>query len=122
MAQQLVEGVERFDVFYLAQLQTGHVARLTAQQVQAISDGGDSNSDGAIDGITGCTLPSSIREVPQYQMANDPGCLWRSVYAIEVNLLLNTVENSSQMVTGLPAEKMYRREFSAIVPIRNYTL
>lgn len=143
VAQQLVEGVERFDVFYLAQLQTGHVARLTAAEVQAVQDGGDSDSNNSIDNIVGCSLPPSIKEVPQFQMANNSGCLWRSIYAIEVNLLLNTVVNSSQvgddrfiyspdgnapqdpstgLVTGLPAEKMYRREFSAIVPIRNYTL
>jgi hypothetical protein len=76
-------------------------------------------------------------------MPNDAGCLWRSIYAIEIYMLLNTVNDSSMLstdsyiysidgptpqdpstglLTGLPAERMYRREFSAIVPIRNYTL
>jgi type IV pilus assembly protein PilW len=143
VAQPIVEGVERFDVFYLAQLQTGRVARLTADQVQLIQDGGDQNNDGLIDGDNGCTLPSTIPDFTGFDMPNDPGCLWRSIYAIEVHLLLNTVNDSSLacdevftysvdptnpqnpctgLVTGLPAERMYRREFSAIVPIRNYTL
>ncbi len=29
---------------------------------------------------------------------------------------------SGGLTTGLPSERMYRREFSAIVPIRNYAL
>ncbi|MEZ5472564.1 MAG: PilW family protein [Marinicella sp.] len=143
IAQPIVEGVERFDVFYLAQLQTGRVARLTANQVQQVSGGGDVNNDGAIDGDNGCTLPSTLPDYPGFHMANDQGCLWRSIYAIEVHLLLNTVNDSSLnnnevfrysvdssnpqnpaggLVTGLPAERMFRREFSAVVPIRNYTL
>lgn len=143
VAQQLVEGVERFDVFYLAQLQTGRVARLTADQVQLVQGGGDVNQDNAIDGDLGCTLPSTISQIPNFHLPNDQGCLWRSIYAIEVYMLLNTVNDSSVedddryvysvdptnpqnpsggMVTGLPGERMYRKEFSAIVPIRNYTL
>ncbi|WP_162846893.1 prepilin-type N-terminal cleavage/methylation domain-containing protein [Marinicella litoralis] len=143
VTQQIVEGVERFDVFYLAQLQTGVVVRLTADQVQSVSGGGDLNNDGAIDGDLGCTLPATIPDFVGFHMPNDPGCLWRSIYAVELYLLLNTVNDSSNldndsyiysvdqatpqdpsdgMLTGLPAERMYRREFSAIVPIRNYTL
>jgi len=143
VAQQIVEGVERFDVFYLAQLQTGVVARLTADQVQSVTGGGDLNNDGLIDGHVGCTLPSTIPDYIGYHMPNDAGCLWRSIYAVEIYMLLNTVNDSSTLsndryiysvdgatpqdpstglLTGLPAERMYRREFSAIVPIRNYTL
>lgn len=143
VARQIIEGVERFDVFYLAQLQTGKVARLTADQVQLIEGGGDLNSDGMIDQDNGCILPPTIPDFTQYHLPNDPGCLWRSIYAIEVHLLLNTVNDSSVvtddrfnysvdpenpqdptegLLTGLPSERMYRREFSAVVPIRNYTL
>lgn len=143
--QQLVQGVERFDVFYLAQTQTGHVVRLTADEVQAVQGGGDNDNNGSVDTINACTIPprTNLGTFTGYDMANDPGCLWRSVYAIEVHLLLNTVNNSSTVTddryiytpdgntpqnptaglpSGLPAERMYRREFTAIVPVRSYTL
>lgn len=143
--QQLVEGVERFDVFYLAQTQTGHVARLTANQVQAVQGGGDVNNDGAIDSTTGCSLPPKSEATPTgSQLANGQGCLWRSIYAMEIHLLLNTVNDSSMIETetfiyspdsinrqtpaqplvpsDLDRERMYRREFTATIPIRSYTL
>lgn len=143
VAQQLVEGVERLDVFYLAQLQTGHVARLTADQVQSVSGGGDVNNDGAIDTLQGCIIQPATHSLNNLSLANDAGCLWRSIYAIEVHLLLNTVANSTTLdnevfiyspdglvpqdpstglATGMPAERMHRKEFSAIVPVRSYTL
>ncbi len=143
-AQQLVEGVERFDVFYLAQLQTGHVVRMTANQVEAIQGGGDADGDGDIDGVQGCILPPDVKYLGgNVTLANGPGCLWRSIYAIEVHLLMNTVNNSSSvdddrfiyspdgltpqsptsgLASGLSPERMYRREFTAIVPVRSYTL
>lgn len=141
--QQLVEGVERFDVFYLAQLQTGHVVRFTAAQVQSISGGGDADGDDVMEGIVGCIKPPGVEDIPGVKLANGAGCLWRSIYAIEVHLLLNTVNNSAPTDTetfiytpdslnrvappatlpsGLPRERMYRREFTAIVPVRSYTL
>ena len=144
--QLIVEGVERFDLFYLAQLQTGEVARLTAGQVEAVTGGGDINSDGAVDVRQGCIQPPRVSPATKalgLGIANDAGCLWRSIYAVEINLLLNTVNNSSQLDTdsfiytpdgnaaqkpttllpsGLPRERMYRRQFSAVVPIRSYTL
>ena len=146
VSQVLVEGVERFDVFYLAQLQTGHVARLTAAQVEGVNGGGDVDGNGFIDGVQGCTQPPRVSSAVGAQnlgLANDNGCLWRSIYAIEVNLLLNTVNNSSTvdddtfvytpdstdrqnptagLPSGLPPERMYRREFNAVVPVRSYTL
>lgn len=136
-AQQLVEGVERMDVFYLAQLQTGHVARLTAAQVQTISNGGDFST------YAGCIItPRAKGYAGNGRLANDAGCLWRSIYAIEVHLLMNTVNDSTtasnetyiyspdgstrQTPTSLPSGlnpgRMYRREFTAIVPIRSYGL
>ena len=141
--QQLVEGVERFDVFYLAQTQTGHVVRLTANQVQNVQGVGDVDGDEAMDGIMGCIKPPAVDYIPGVQLANGNGCLWRSIYALEVHLLLNTVNNSATTETetfiytadslnrvtppatlpsGLPRERMYRREFTAIVPVRSYTL
>ncbi|KAA3642557.1 MAG: prepilin-type N-terminal cleavage/methylation domain-containing protein [Proteobacteria bacterium] len=142
--QQLVEGVERFDVFYLAQTQTGHVVRLTADEVQAVQGGGDVNKDGAMDSTTGCILPPKSEATPSgTQLANGSGCLWRSIYAMEIHLLLNTVNDSSMvedevfiyspdgltpqtpgttLTSGLDRERMYRREFTATVPIRSYAL
>ncbi|MCX7544583.1 PilW family protein [Marinicella gelatinilytica] len=135
--QQLVQGVERFNVFYLAQLQTGHVARLTADQVQAIQDGGNATIDGCIIPPNSEALPGGVR------LANGQGCLWRSIYAMEVHMLLNTVNDSSMkqdetyiyspdsdarqtpastLPSGLSRDRMYRREFTAIIPIRSYTL
>ncbi len=141
--QQMVEGVERFDVFYLAQTQTGHVLRLTADQVQNVVGGGDTTNDDIMEGIMGCIKPPGVDYISDVQLANGPGCLWRSIYAIEVHLLLNTVNNSATNETetyiytpdslnrvspppilpsGLPRDRMYRREFTAIVPVRSYTL
>lgn len=142
--QQIVEGVERFDLFYLAQLQTGEVVRMTAAQVQAINGGGDLDLNGAIDGPNGCTIPPRITSgLSGLGLANNAGCLWRSIYAVEVHMLFNTVNNSSTvnddryvytpdgvtpqdpssgLVSGLDGERMYRREFTAVVPIRSYTL
>ncbi|WP_179952169.1 prepilin-type N-terminal cleavage/methylation domain-containing protein [Marinicella rhabdoformis] len=144
LVQQLVEGVERLDFFYLVQLQTGHVVRMTADQVNQVTGGGDLDNDGALDSIQGCVTPPKVDYLPSGAgLANDRGCLWRSVYAVEVHLLLNTVNNSSSEETepfiyspdgttpqtpgavlpnGLDRGKMYRREFTAIIPIRSYTL
>jgi len=146
VAQQLVEGVERFDVYYLAQTQTGHVVRLTANQVQSVSGGGDLNSDDAMDTMIGCINPPVIAEPTQInnvQLANGQGCLWRSIYAMEIHVLMNTVNDSSMiqdevfiyspdgttvqtpsatLPSGLDRERMYRREFTATIPIRSYTL
>jgi len=144
VSQQLVEGVERFDVFYLAQLQTGHVARLTADEVNSMSGGGDNDGDGKIDDHMGCIIqPTTTNLTNSIKLANGPGCLWRSIYAIEVHLLLNTVNDSSLeeddrfiytpdslnlqspesgLASGLDGGRMYRREFSAVVPVRSYTL
>ena len=143
--QQLVEGVERFDVFYLAQLQTGRVARLTADQINTVQGGGSASLDSnVVTGDNGCILPPDITSnYGNISLANGPGCLWRSIYAIEVHLLLNTVNSSSVndedrfiytpdgltpqiptsgLPSGLPADRMYRREFTSIVPVRSYSL
>ncbi len=141
--QEMVQGVERLDFFYMVQLQTGRVARLTADQVHNFSGGGDLDRDGRVDGNLGCIRPPTTPLYPGVSVSNDDGCLWRSVFAIEVHLLLNTVEDASMadnevyvyspdglspqnpqggLVSGLDGERMYRREFKAVVPIRSYTL
>lgn len=141
--QQLVEGVERFDIFYLVQLQTGHVIRMTADEMDSIEGGGDTTGNGEVDTMYGCIKPPESKFMPNAAIANSPGCLWRSVYAIEVHLLMNTVNNSSiseteryiytvdgpnvqsppaTLPSGLPRDRMHRKEFTAIVPVRSYTL
>jgi hypothetical protein len=77
------------------------------------------------------------------QLANGQGCLWRSIYAMEIHVLMNTVNDSSMsqseefiyspdgttvqtpgntLPSGVDRERMYRREFTATIPIRSYTL
>ncbi len=135
--QQLVEGVERMDLFYLAQIYTGEVVRLTADEVQDVSGGPLGEPDAA------CILPPPVSYLTNKRLSNDAGCLWRSIYAIEVHLLMNTVDNSATtddepfiytpdsvnpqtplatLPSDLPRERMYRREFTAVVPIRSYAL
>lgn len=142
IVQQLVEGVERFDVFYLAQVQTGEVVRLTADQVQGMQGGGITNT-GTVSGPNGCIIPARVTHEASLGLNNDQGCLWRSIYAIEIHLLLNTVNDSSMldnevyiyspdslsaqnpsagMPNNLQPGRMHRKEFSAIVPVRSYTL
>jgi hypothetical protein len=120
------------------------VTRLTADQVQDVDGGGDINLDGAMDNKQGCILPPKSEATPGgTQLANSKGCLWRSIYAMEIHLLLNTVNDSSmseeevysyypdgtdknkptaKLTSGLDRERMYRREFTATIPIRSYTL
>ncbi len=133
ITQQLVEGVEQFDLFYLAQLNDGTVARLTADQVDGVSGSGSQE----------CVTPPDTSFMGATKLNNGQGCLWRSIYAIEVHMLLNTVNNSATSETepyrysidglnlqtpdpilanGLARERMYRKEFTAIIPVRSYTL
>ncbi len=129
--QLIVEGVERFDVTYLVQLADGGVAEMTADQVETQQ------------GAAICVQPPKFITQNGLTMANGPGCLWRSVYAVRVHMLLNTVVDSSPsdnepfvytpdgtavqdpsggLVSGLEPGRMHRREFSATVPIRGYVL
>ncbi len=123
-AQELVEGVERLDFRYRVVDRTGGVHVLTADQVQ-------SNVGPA--GVIECQRP------PEGLIGLEPGCLWRSVQAVHVGLLVNTVENvlpqpsgnytysienevdvpsSTPMLNGLPPERMLRREFQSVVSLR----
>lgn len=126
-AQELVEGVERFDVLYGVRNGSANVRFLTAAQVDALG------SSGAVAECVG---------------AAEPGCGWRSVTSVEVYLLANTVDNVSPtgddefryswlntgaannagvfenpqdlgtLRNGLPAGRMLRREFRTTVSLR----
>ncbi|HJU38716.1 MAG TPA: PilW family protein, partial [Tahibacter sp.] len=118
--QEIAEGVERLDFLYGVENANGEIAFLDAAQVQALA-----NCPAAPEGV-----------------AIEPGCGWRSVKSIEVHLLLNTVNDvgvadvdtsyryaidgpdirtpPAQLPSGLPAGRMMRREFVALVTVRNF--
>jgi type IV pilus assembly protein PilW len=126
--EEIVQGVERMDFKYGIDAFNGSTYFLTADQV-------DANTLGlacppAPPGFNKLVLPEA-------------GCLWRAVKSIDVSLLLNTVNNLhpsteeekylySQSATaglqtpapvlpsGLPKGRMLRREFRALVSVRNY--
>jgi type IV pilus assembly protein PilW len=123
-AQELVEGVERFDLLYGVQDGLGRTRYLTAAQVDALAAG--SQCVGTV----------------------EPGCGWRSVKSIEAYLLVNTVDDISPTGTdefryswlntgvanaagtfenpvvlgtlrnGLPPGRMLRREFRTTISLR----
>jgi type IV pilus assembly protein PilW len=120
-AQELVEGVERFDLLYGVLNGAGNTRYLTAAQVDALA-----------------TCVGIV----------EPGCGWRSVKSIEVYLLANTVDDISPTGTdefryswlntgvanaagtfenpavlgtlrnGLPPGRMLRREFRTTISLR----
>ncbi|MFN7552251.1 MAG: PilW family protein [Pseudomonadota bacterium] len=124
-AQELVEGVERFDLLYGVMNSAGNTRFLTAQQVDALAAGGE---------CVGMV---------------EPGCGWRAVRSVEVYLLVNTVDDVSPvgndefryswlntgaannagafenpqtlgtLRNGLPPGRMLRREFRATVGLRS---
>jgi type IV pilus assembly protein PilW len=123
-AQELVEGVERFDLLYGVQNGLGRTQYLTAAQVDALAAG--SQCVGTV----------------------EPGCGWRSVKSVEAYLLANTVDDISPTGTdefryswlntgvanaagtfenpavlgtlrnGLPPGRMLRREFRTTISLR----
>jgi len=125
-AQELVEGIERFDVLYGVRNGSGNVRFLTAAQVDALGGGGVGECVGAF----------------------EPGCGWRSVTSIEVYMLVSTVDDVSPsgddefryswlntgarnvagtfenpqtlgtLRNGLPAGRVLRREFRSTVSLR----
>jgi type IV pilus assembly protein PilW len=138
-AQQLVQGVERFDLLYGVDDSLGRTSYLTAAQVDAL---------GAVAGQ--CPpYPNEILPAPG-PAANEPGCGWRAVKSVEVYLLANTVDDISStdddefryswlndgtanlagtfedpstfgaLRSGLPAGRMLRREFRSLVNLRGY--
>lgn len=129
--EELALGVERLDFRYGVEDANGATVYLTADQV-------DKGDKGASKGAIDCPPP------PQgVDPTADQGCLWRAVKNIEVHLLLNTVDDMGLSVdemkyqysedgdtaprspdatlkSGLAPGKMMRREFSAVVALRNY--
>lgn len=129
VSAEVVRGVERLDFLYGVMDATGNTSYRTAAQ---------------IDSATSCA--SSTVTVS----GTDPGCLWRSVQNIEVHILMDGQlaqyglaatdlqyrYYGDSAVTGLAApdntaravmpsqqgfdNHMLRREFSALVSVRNY--
>lgn len=134
--QPIVQGVEQLDFLYGVQYTDASTALLTAKQI-----GDNSNS-------TNCP-PASTFYTQFLSGANalESNCLWRAVQTIEVHALLDSVNNQydltpgdrvyqytgssptipagtipgTTMPTGLKSGAMMRREFVALVSMRNST-
>ena len=127
VAEELVEGIERLDFRYVVEDNAGVEHVLTADQVNAgVSAGG---------GALVCqTSPEGLPGV-------EPGCLWRSVSAVEIGMMATSVDNvlavaapnytyafanevdvtpGTTMPNGLPSEFVLRREFRTTVSLRTY--
>jgi len=125
--EALIEGVDRFDVLYGVQTISGDIRYIEAQAVDDIP----SNE----------CIRRPYKDISTgNQLMNTQGCGWRSVVSIEVHLLLNSVENSSnseteafiysldsneyQQASDLPSNiehyKMHRKEFIASIALKNY--
>lgn len=131
-SQEMVRGVERLDFLYGVEDADGLTRYLTADEV-------DSNAGGAI------ACPPG----PPLALGSDPGCLWRAVKTIEAHLLmaaekpLYTLTANEQMYAyqldgfdkpaapDAPGRRVTptaqgfvnpktRREFIALVSVRNY--
>ncbi|HET6553361.1 MAG TPA: PilW family protein [Dyella sp.] len=130
--QEIVRGVERLDFLYGVEDNNGNTRYLSAGEV-------DSNAGGSI----ACPPPAPL------PLPTDPGCLWRAIKSIEVHLLVSaemplyTLTPSEQMFAyqldgiaepaapdapgrrvtpraqGFLSQKV-RREFVALVSVRNY--
>lgn len=127
---ELVRGVERLDFRYGVQDVNGNTRYLTADQVDAVS---------------GANCPPGP---PSPLSAADPGCMWRAVSSIEVNILM---DGQTPLYTLTPNELKYsyasdattatrvapdghaitptdqgfvdpmlRREFISLISVRNY--
>jgi type IV pilus assembly protein PilW len=127
---EVVEGVERFDVFYGVRFNNGTIGYLTADEIQNAF-------------IPRCVTPPLVpADMGLDPMENTNGCLWRSVFAVRVHVLLNTVYNSStsdsetfvysvdgfedqvpsSLPSGLDPDKMYRREFTETIALNSNNL
>lgn len=131
---ELVRGVERLDFKYGVQYADGSTRFYTAQQVDA---------------STSANCPASS-PAPAVGGSNDPGCLWRAVTSIEIDLLMdgqvplytltpnelqytyatdaadgNNVRKAPDQHAITPAQQgfpneLLRREFTALVSVRNF--
>ncbi|MFC3195066.1 PilW family protein [Marinicella sediminis] len=127
---EVIEGVERFDVSYGVRFNDGTMGYLTADDIQSAF-------------IPRCVTPPLVpADMGLDPMENTAGCLWRSVFAVRLHVLLNTVYNSSpsdsesyvysvdgfeeqlpnQIPSGLDPGKMYRREFTETIALNSNNL
>jgi type IV pilus assembly protein PilW len=128
---ELVRGIERLDFKYAVEDANGNTSFLTAAQV-------DNNNGGTL------TCPPAAPN----PLGSDPGCLWRAIKSIEVSVLMDgqvplyTLAANELMYayspdTSTPGMKapdshaitpvsqgfvnpMLRREFTALVSVRNF--
>ena len=122
-AEEVLEGVERFDVTYVVVDGNGRTHYMTANQVAANS------------GALAC--PPVSMTVP----TGDPGCLWRGVQAVDVSTLVVSTRRGTQgdaafryspdgdalqsyaanatLPSGLSAGNRLRREFRVYAGFRN---
>ncbi|WP_243042429.1 PilW family protein [Dyella sedimenti] len=125
-SQEIARGVERLDFLYGVENGDGNTSMLTATQIDS-----------------GTYCPPSV----PVKLGTDPGCLWRAVKSIEVRLLMSGQQRLPTLTAnetvysyaadgdgGLAApqahaitpsqqgfaDQMLRREFSALVSLRNY--
>ena len=125
---EVVRGVERLDFLYGVEDNNGNTSYLTAAQIDS-----------------GTNCPPSV----PVKLGSDPGCLWRGVKSVEVRILMSgqqalpTLTSNETSYTyasdGIavpkppgdgnravtPAQqgfddRILRREFSALVALRNY--
>ncbi|MEO6967313.1 MAG: PilW family protein [Rhodanobacteraceae bacterium] len=125
-AQQVTQGIERLDFLYVVEDATGASYYLTAAEVD-MNPGGITCPPAA----PGTILP-------------DTGCLWRAVKAIQVDMLVDSVDelptlsNNELAYTYAPdgiktptpppagvqpngtQRDLMRREFTALIAVRNY--
>lgn len=129
---EVVRGVERLDFKYGVEYPDGTVHFLTAKQV-----------DGSNSTTPGCTAPEPIA----ISGSTDPGCLWRAIVSIQVDLLVDgqvplyTLTSNEEQYTyttdGISSptapsgfkvtpsqqgfvDQMIRREFISLVSVRNF--
>lgn len=124
VTQTIADGVERLEFRYGVDVGNQNMQYMTANQVQ--------------------TAPNSLcRREPDGNRAQEVGCLWRSVKAIEVALLMNSIDNNAPSETerysftfdnqievappatlpsGLPRGRVFRKEFRTTVNLRNFSI
>ena len=127
-SSEIVRGVERLDFLYGVEDSNGNTSYLTATQIDS-----------------GTNCPPSV----PVKLGTDPGCLWRGVKSVEVRILMSGQQELPSLTTNetnytyasdgntgpkppgdssravTPAQqgfkdRILRREFSALIALRNY--
>jgi type IV pilus assembly protein PilW len=123
---EIVHGIERMDFLYGVEDTNGNTSFLTAQEIDS-----------------GTNCPPSVPQT----LGTDAGCLWRAVKSIEVRILMSGQQRLASLTAAETAysyasdgdgkvaapadhaitptqqgfaDQMLRREFSALVALRNY--